>query len=512
MRPILAGSLLLLTLTPPSPAADWPVPRGPSREPAPCRYDPAQWEAVPRSMKEDISYCFLYEGISYRLEEDGTIEVTTHRLVRCNDAHAVATFGAQSLPYDSAYQTLTLNEARLHKPDGRVAPLPPENVEVRAIDPVTDPFAAGKQVLLLYPQLGVGDCVESKWTTRGKPLHSAGQLCDQLTLFFPSVAVVRVDYKVLLPKGRDLHSVVVGGQELAPEVSRDDAGVLYRWRTTDERVAKGENPAKMDAVRYLIFTTYRSWDDVASEQRQRLADRDDCPAEARRLALDLTRGLTTETEKVRALVGWARANLRSLALGRAQVRPPRPPAQVFADRYGDSRDQSQLLAVMLRAVGVSASLAYLNTRENAQMVEAAPCLLTNRGMLLATVDGKERWLDVAFKTERWDELPQICLGCSALVLRAKGPYLLETPLEGGAGGDRLRGNAERSPEEGWAATALRVLSWGLIFLAGFAVGRWVSAKAPPPATEKAEVESETPPASEKAAEESETPPPATPQA
>src|SRR5690349_6967487 len=42
--PLLAAALACLLLARPAPAADWPVARGPSREPAPFRYDPALWK------------------------------------------------------------------------------------------------------------------------------------------------------------------------------------------------------------------------------------------------------------------------------------------------------------------------------------------------------------------------------------------------------------------------------------------------------------------------------------
>ena len=60
----------------------------------------------------------------------------------------------------------------------------------------------------------------------------------------------------------------------------------------------------------------------------------------------------SDAEKAAALTAWMRAHFRQLQLGHAHWRQPRPPAQVFADRYGDSKDQSWLLTVMLRAVGV----------------------------------------------------------------------------------------------------------------------------------------------------------------
>src|SRR5581483_3504065 len=59
-------------------AADWPVPRGESREPVPYRYDPAQWKTVPHEFLDDATACVLYSSANYLIEADGTIEAVTH--------------------------------------------------------------------------------------------------------------------------------------------------------------------------------------------------------------------------------------------------------------------------------------------------------------------------------------------------------------------------------------------------------------------------------------------------
>src|SRR4051812_31839018 len=82
-RVVVAGLVALVALTQ-TRAEDWPVPRGPSREPVVYRYDPAVWAKVPRDFLDDAPACVLYAGNTSLVEPDGTIENIVHEITRLN--------------------------------------------------------------------------------------------------------------------------------------------------------------------------------------------------------------------------------------------------------------------------------------------------------------------------------------------------------------------------------------------------------------------------------------------
>src|SRR5436305_242946 len=115
-RPCLLVSLspcllvFFLLALPAQAAVDWPVPRGESHEPEPYRYDPARWQTVPKPFLDDAAACTLYAGLTYLIEEDGTIETITHEIVRFNGRKGVDKLGEyRNISYAPAYQKLTLN-------------------------------------------------------------------------------------------------------------------------------------------------------------------------------------------------------------------------------------------------------------------------------------------------------------------------------------------------------------------------------------------------------------------
>src|SRR5260370_20793285 len=87
------------------------------------------------------------------------------------------------------------------------------------------------------------------------------------------------------------------------------------------------------------------------------------------------------------------------------VYAPQPPSQVFANRFGDCKDTSQLLAVMLREAGLKVELATLGAYDDGQVLEGVPSPWGTHAILLVTIDGQPHWIDTTASLAGWDFLP-----------------------------------------------------------------------------------------------------------
>ena len=95
-------------------ADDWPIPRGPSREPLPYRYDARVLKTIPKEFLDDSTACVLYTGTTHLIEPDGTVEAISHEITRLNSRKGIDKLGEfRSISYDPTYEKLTLNEARV---------------------------------------------------------------------------------------------------------------------------------------------------------------------------------------------------------------------------------------------------------------------------------------------------------------------------------------------------------------------------------------------------------------
>ena len=79
---------------------------------------------------------------------------------------------------------------------------------------------------------------------------------------------------------------------------------------------------------------------------------------------------------------------------------------MLSNRYGDCKDASQLLAVMLREAGARVELVTLGAADDGQVAESVPSPWGTHAILLATIDGREHWIDTTASLAGWDFLPR----------------------------------------------------------------------------------------------------------
>jgi tetratricopeptide (TPR) repeat protein len=419
----------VLSVAVPARADEWPVPRGDSHEAVPFRYNAAAWKNVPKPFLDDAPACTLYAGTNYQIEADGTIDTVTHEVTRFNGRKGIDKLGEyRGIVYDPAYQKLTLNEARIHKPDGRVVPIEPRHVQVR--DVVTDyqVYDHDKQLVISFPSLEVGDVMEVKWTTRGKNPEHQGQFFTRYNFGDEHFPVVLDELRVRLPRAKTLKYATVGGN-LDPEIKDEGDTRLYHWKAPlREQLPLDDNlPSKEELRLQVAISTFASWEEVARWKQALREDCWECTPEIHRLVAEVTKGLRSQLDKAKALTYWVRHNIRYVSVGEKHDYTPHSPAQVLGYRYGDCKDQSQLLAVMLREAGTPVELATLGTLDEGQVIESVPSPWGTHAILLVTISGKDHWVDTTANLAGWDFLPRDDRDRLCYVVDRGGVRLVKTP-------------------------------------------------------------------------------------
>jgi tetratricopeptide (TPR) repeat protein/transglutaminase-like putative cysteine protease len=423
-RSLLPLVVLLVPLA--APGADkedtWAVPRGPSREPNPYRFDPALLKTVPRDFLEDAAACVLYSGTTHLLEPDGTVETISHELTRLNGRKGVEKIGEyHNLVYTPAYQKLTLNVARVHKPDGKIVEVRPRDTQLRDVSTDFLSYDPDKQLIISFPSLEVGDVLEVKWTVRGKNPEHSGQFFTRYSFGDVSYPVLLDEIRIRLPSDKKLlyacspatrpsfHAIAgkVDSKPLTPTITEADGQRLFHWKLDRcPPLPRDENlPSREELRPSVLCSTFTSWKEVG-EWKQRL--REDCwkctPA-VTQVVGEVTKGLTAPLDRARALTYWVRRNIRYVSSGERHDYTPHPPEKVLANRFGDCKDGSQLLAVMLREAGIAVELATLGVQDDGQVHKDVPSPWGTHAILLARIDGKEHWIDTTSRLSGWDYLP-----------------------------------------------------------------------------------------------------------
>ncbi|HVS40464.1 MAG TPA: DUF3857 domain-containing protein [Gemmataceae bacterium] len=408
LRPVLAFVLLGCTAAIGRAADKWPVPVGPSHEPNPFHYDAKLWKDVPKDYLDDAAACILYAGTSYLVEPDGTIETIVTDVTRLNGRKSIEKLGEyRNLTYDPSYETLTLNTAVIHKADGHDALIEPRDVQLRDIATDYQVYDHEKQLIISFPDLEVGDVFEVKWTVRGRNPEHAGHFFTRYTFGDATNPCMTDELRVRLPKAMPFkYASFAGAAEPIRREDKDD--VLYAWKSErNPQLPLDENlPSKETLFKGVACSTFPSWEAVGQWKQKLRQECWVCSADVRQTAQNAVKGLTDPIAKARALVYWMRRDIRYVSTGESHDYTPHLPSEVLANRYGDCKDGTQLLAVMLRDVGIKVELATLGAEDDGQVLESVPSPWGTHAILVATIDGKEHWVDTTSSLAGWDFLPR----------------------------------------------------------------------------------------------------------
>jgi tetratricopeptide (TPR) repeat protein/transglutaminase-like putative cysteine protease len=432
LRRCVAVCLVALAFPLAAAADTWSVARGPSREPAPYRYDPASIKKVPRAFLDNSVAVILYAGTSQTVEKDGTVETTTHEVTRLGGRKAVEKLGeSRGITWTPSYQKVTLHLARIHKPGGRVVEVQPRHVHLRDVATDYQVYDPEKQLIITFPGLEVGDVLEVKWSVRGKNPEHGGQFFNRYAFGDPQYPVMLDEYRVRLPRGRALK---FGSAHGKLESSVRDAG---EWRIWTWRAAlcppspQGDDlPSREELRPSLLVSTFASWAEVGAWKHKIRAACWKCTPQVKKVVEQVVRQYKTPLERARALTYWVRRNIRYVSVGEKHDYTPHLPQDVLANRYGDCKDTSQLLAVMLAEAGVKAELATLGALDDGQVHPDVPSPWGTHAILLVTIDGKRHWIDTTTRLAGWDYLPRDDRDRLCYVTDEKGKVrLVRTPAQ-----------------------------------------------------------------------------------
>lgn len=306
------------------------------------------------------------------------------------------------IDFDPAYQQVILHEVVIRR--GKTARNALKLSELKLIQREAELdkriYDGRLTAVLFLHDVRVGDVVDVTWTIRGQNPVYGGRTALGFDLGW-GVPVSRLSLRVLWPEGRPL-AVKVHGE--APEPTRTARGgeVEYRLIRAPAPAALDESdlPPGVDPFPWVEFSEWGSWAEVVRWALPLYAPGPTAGAVEAKAAE--WRSLPDEAARVRAALRFVQDEVRYLGmeLGTGSHQPTAP-AEVLQRRFGDCKDKSLLLVALLKALGVEAAPALVNTDEQAAIVKRLPTPKAfDHVVVRAWVGGVERWLEPTRSLER----------------------------------------------------------------------------------------------------------------
>jgi len=320
--------------------------------------------AVKASDYPDEPFVYLLDDGVVRFDADGRGRRTYRQVVQILNQDGVESWGELSFNYSGSREKLTVNWARVLKPDGTVVSAQPAHEQESDVPaaleyPVYSDTKVHRATLGgLAPGLLVdysytvetlepvmpGDFFTSWSVTTGRPTRRSRLIVD-----VPASLTPRIRERNL-PFAR--RETVAGGRH------------VYEWAMADVPKPPVREPFASDSdgvYAGVAVAAPLTWADVARWYATLVRDRFAVtPALDARLA-ELVGGATTGLDSLRAVHRWVAQDFRyvSVALGLAGYRP-RAPAEVLETMYGDCKDKAVLFVALARRMGFHADPVLLS--------------------------------------------------------------------------------------------------------------------------------------------------------
>lgn len=141
--------------------------------------------------------------------------------------------------------------------------------------------------------------------------------------------------------------------------------------------------------------------------------------------LDITKGISSDDEKVKTIYQWVQDNIRYIAFedGIMGFKPAKA-QDVLSKKYGDCKGMANLLTEMLRAINLDARRCWIGTKHIAYDY-STPSLSVDNHMICAWMkNGKPIFLDATEKYIGYEEIAERIQGRQTLIENGKS-FLLE---------------------------------------------------------------------------------------
>jgi cellulose synthase operon protein C len=380
----------------------------------------------PASQSEHDAVFLFNDGV-VTLDAAGRGTRTYRQVLHILKQPAVGPNAERRLSYAPDHEKLTLNWARVLRPNGEVISAEPaqmQEADVRVA--ITNPvYVNQKELRLSLGGAAVNTIIDISYTIEETKPYLEGDFYLHWNVHVSAPApVLRTRFILDLPA--ELQPRITE-RNLTFAVHRSDANGrrTFTWATADvpryrpERFAPDTNSVHM----HIVASSLKTWDDVTRWYHGLSQDQYTLPVDAQVKVRELVAAATTRLDTLRAVHRWVAQDIRyvsvSLGIGGYQ---PRTPEQTISTGFGDCKDKATLFIAALRSLGIEAHPVLLNIAAGAVRPEH-PSIRQFNHMIAAVKEANGfTFTDLTAEFTPYGEVP----------IRSQGGFAVMVLPDGGA--------------------------------------------------------------------------------
>lgn len=332
--------------------------------------------------------------------------------------------------FEADTETVQLRGARIYRQNGSVDEAI-ESGEGDADDPSMAMYTSARSFYVHFPRLNPGDVVELLYRVEDiAPRNAFADYFGEVVYMQSTESIGHSEYVLITPKSRTFYFNEPKVPGLAKNVVEKGDEKIFRFVAENVPPLDPEplSPPLGETLGHVHVSTYKSWDDMGRWYWGLVKDQFTADDEVRKRVAEITKGLTDEKAKIRAVYDFVVQKTRYVALefGIHGFKPYRC-AQIFARGFGDCKDKATLIVTMLKELGIPATIVIVRTGLRGDF-ETAPASLAPFDHAIAYVPSQDLYLDGTAEWTGSTELPSMDRGSLALQVNEGKPKLVHLPV------------------------------------------------------------------------------------
>lgn len=321
-----------------------------------------------------------------------------HVAAKALNERGVESLANVDVRFDPSYQRLTLHTITVRRGGRTVARFNPAAVKLlqRETDLEALIFDGSMTASVFLADVRVGDVIDYAYSLRGHNPVFGQQHFGRFSLQW-SVPVARAHARLLWPLGRPLNMRHHNGAA-EPVVNAGATHRDHRWdlRAVPARQVEGDAPSWFDPYPSVQWGEFEDWQAVAkwALPLYRLPQGPP-PAPVQAEAARMAAQSPEAGQRLLAALRFVQRDVRYLGIETGPgSHAPSQPARVLERRFGDCKDKALLTVALLRALGMEADPALVNTAQRRGIESWLPSPSAfNHVVVRARLDGRDLWLD-----------------------------------------------------------------------------------------------------------------------
>ena len=382
--------------------------------------------ALPKPDESDSE--ILFEDTLYSFDAAGRLTLRAHELIRILTPAGATRWGSLIRGYSPWFQDKPTFRARIVSADGSSRELDQKTIAEEPLGSSSSQvFSDQRRLRAPLPGVESGCIVETEVVVSERVVEfPAGQI--HYAFLWSNVPIRMARVVVRAPEAVPITHTVHLLEGVRVEQSREGDVKRLLFEARDLPAGKSaEEGLPAEVIRWpgIFLTTGRSWRAVSEAYAKIVDDQIRGAALGEMLArAKPSKGREATLAELTRLL-HQEVRYTGVEFGNASI-VPRPPAEVLQRKFGDCKDKAALLVAMLRASGLSASIALLDAGTGEDSDERLPGLGYFNHAIVYVPGPKPTWIDATAEYARPGELPPGDQDRLALIADGSGK-LVRTP-------------------------------------------------------------------------------------